>query len=139
MMVCTSIFGDSLTLQFLVICIPPSHSRYMISIPEQIPHSHTNSKGNTDVQEDLSAKPSDNGREIADLVRSRSARWRRVFRPVNHRILHIISHTSKENKAVNSNDGLTKAEVSEFSCLLSDMPPLRVPSPIDQCHPSSFH
>src|SRR5215471_4339554 len=90
----TSIFSNSLLLQFLIENIPASHSRNMIPIPKQIPHRHTNSECNTNIQKNLTSKFADDRREIADLIRSWCTRRSRVFCPVNHWILHklVLSH-----------------------------------------------
>src|ERR1700736_5230698 len=49
----TSILGNPLPLQFLIVLIPTSYSGHMISIPKQISHRHPNSKRNTDIKKDL--------------------------------------------------------------------------------------
>ena len=67
----------------------------MISIPKQVAHRHSNSESNTDIKEDLTAQFSYNGRQVADLIGARGARWGGVFGPVDDWVLNTLETECK--------------------------------------------
>jgi len=83
----TSIFSNSVVLQFLIELVSVPYCGHMIPIPIQVTHGDTHSKSNADIQQNLPTKLADNRRKIADLIGARRTRRWRVLRPVNDGIL----------------------------------------------------